>query len=253
MGTWISHLRIAENLLPYLPGVDEVAFAYGSLAPDSGRPNADWTAFDPPKEVTHFLYRGEGENNIRDYLFYQQYLAPVMASVDNLLYSFRLGYFFHLLSDSLWSRKIGTTTVKAYEKEISSDAGQAWDNIKADWYGLDHLYVQARRECLFWRVIATGDWPPSRLPYISDAAYHQQLDYIRKFYSQPEPEWLAPRRYPYLNGKTMERIIADSTNTLVQIWEQHPCFEELSISETALTLLPDEALQPYEMPLGDEL
>ena len=55
MGTWISHLRIAEQLLTAMPQLDEVAFIYGNLAPDSGLPNADWSAFDPPKEVTHFL------------------------------------------------------------------------------------------------------------------------------------------------------------------------------------------------------
>ena len=66
MGTWIAHLRIAENLLPYFSGMDEVAFTYGNLAPDSGLPNADWTVFDPPKEVTHFLHKGEGESAIRD-------------------------------------------------------------------------------------------------------------------------------------------------------------------------------------------
>src|SRR5262245_39081459 len=64
MGTWISHLRIAENLLAQIPGLDEVAFAYGNLAPDSGLPNADWTIFDPPKTVTHFLRVGEDEGQI---------------------------------------------------------------------------------------------------------------------------------------------------------------------------------------------
>ena len=66
MGTWIAHLRVAENLLPHLGSVDEVAFAYGSLAPDSGLPNADWSAFDPPKEVTHFLRPGEDEGRIKE-------------------------------------------------------------------------------------------------------------------------------------------------------------------------------------------
>jgi hypothetical protein len=59
MGTWISHLRIAENLLEYFPNVDEVTFAFGNLSPDSGIPNSDWTQFDPPNEVTHFLHKGE--------------------------------------------------------------------------------------------------------------------------------------------------------------------------------------------------
>ena len=57
MGTWISHLRIAESLLHHFPGLDEVTFTFGNLSPDSGIPNADWTAFDPPKEIAHFLQK----------------------------------------------------------------------------------------------------------------------------------------------------------------------------------------------------
>ena len=38
MGTWITHLRVAEKLLEHFPGVDEVTFAFGNLSPDSGHP-----------------------------------------------------------------------------------------------------------------------------------------------------------------------------------------------------------------------
>jgi hypothetical protein len=74
MGTWISHLRIAEKLLQFFPALDEVTFTFGNLSPDSGVPNADWTGFDPPKEVTHFLRKGGGEDDIHDLVFYRQYL-----------------------------------------------------------------------------------------------------------------------------------------------------------------------------------
>ncbi len=69
MGTWICHLRIAEKLLPHFPELDKTTFAFGNLAPDSGIPNETWTEFDPPKEVTHFLQKGEGEDMIRDLVY----------------------------------------------------------------------------------------------------------------------------------------------------------------------------------------
>lgn len=253
MGTWISHLRIAENLLTAFPNLDATAFAYGSLAPDSGLPNADWTEFDPPKEVTHFLHKGEGEHAIRDYLFYRDYLAPLNAEAEPTVYGFRLGYFFHLLCDSLWSRKLVATTNQAFAQEIQQDKGQAWNNIKRDWYGLDQVYVQAHPACLFWRVIAATPNFPSQLPFISNVALHQQYDYIRNFYSHPEPAWLAPRRYPYLNEATMARMVADSTALLQQIWDQRQRFDEVAaVTGTTLALVPAEQLRPYSMPLGDE-
>ena len=50
MGTWISHLRIAENLLQHFPELDEDTFTFGNLSPDSGIPNADWTEFERPRK-----------------------------------------------------------------------------------------------------------------------------------------------------------------------------------------------------------
>ena len=110
MGTWISHLRVAENLLPHFPEVDEVTFTFGNLSPDSGIPNADWTEFDPPKEVTHFLRKDGEEHEIHDLVYYQQYLMDIQPGDDIRLYSFRLGYFFHLICDIMWSKRIGKAT-----------------------------------------------------------------------------------------------------------------------------------------------
>jgi len=252
MGTWISHLRIAEALLPQLPGIEPTAFIYGNLAPDSGLPNADWTVFDPPKTVTHFLREGEGENAIRDYHFYQQYLAPLDPHADLPQYSFRLGYFFHLICDNLWSKKIADPTRVAFEAEIKSNRTQMWDTIKNDWYGLDHRYIQSHPEHIFWRVMMTTPNPPSALPFLSEPALHQQLDYIRNFYSQPQPEWLVTRPFPYLSEHTMDRLVTDSVTLIRRIWEKHPQLAEMQIGETTLTLFSSELLAPYAMPLGDK-
>jgi energy-converting hydrogenase Eha subunit F len=39
MATWIAHLRLAENLLEKIEGLDAAWFAIGSIAPDSGIPD----------------------------------------------------------------------------------------------------------------------------------------------------------------------------------------------------------------------
>ena len=141
MGTWISHLRIAENLLEYFPNVDEVTFAFGNLSPDFGIPNADWTEFDPPKEVTHFLHKGEEEDAIHDLVYYRQYLADIDPTDDIHLYSFRLGYFFHLICDILWAKRIGAATKEQFKELFASDQKKAVSLVKDDWYRLDQLLV----------------------------------------------------------------------------------------------------------------
>ena len=45
MASWMIHLRVADLLMDKIPGLDEIAFVMGNIAPDSGVPNADWTAY----------------------------------------------------------------------------------------------------------------------------------------------------------------------------------------------------------------
>ena len=130
MGTWISHLRIAESLLHHFPGLDEVTFTFGNLSPDSGIPNADWTAFDPPKEITHFLQKGEGEDAVHDLVFYEQYLSNIEPETDNKLYSFRLGYFFHLICDIMWVKRIWDATQVLYKDDLEQNRAKAIENFK---------------------------------------------------------------------------------------------------------------------------
>src|SRR5512141_989641 len=142
MGTWICHLRIAEQLLAALPDLDEVAFTCGNLAPDSGIPNADWTVFDPPKEVTHFLNSGEDEGRIRDLEFYHVHLATIDPAADRARHSFILGYFTHLLCDNLWSKRIVSASKRDYAPLLAERGRAAWSDFKEDWYGLDQCYVR---------------------------------------------------------------------------------------------------------------
>ena len=54
MASWITHLRVAENLLSQIEGLESSLFAIGNIAPDSGIPDEKWEKFNPPPEVTHF-------------------------------------------------------------------------------------------------------------------------------------------------------------------------------------------------------
>src|SRR5215216_1363660 len=239
MGTWISHLRVAENLLSHFPEVDEVTFTFGNLSPDSGIPNADWTEFDPPKEVTHFLRRGEEEYAIQDLIYYQQYLASVKPEDDRKLYSFRLGYFFHLICDIIWAKRIGQATKQQFKELIEKDRKEAFNLIKGDWYRLDQLYVRDHPEHIFWRVIMTNPFPPSYLPFVKDNALHQQYDYIRKFYSEQEDKWFLAIPYQYLNEKTMTSIVNESVESVLIVHEKvknKKIFEGL---ESSVSLLPE--------------
>lgn len=251
MGTWISHLRIAELLLDHFPALDEVTFTFGNLSPDSGIPNADWTEFDPPKEVTHFLHKGEGEHAIHDLLYYQGYLANIDPEDDIKCYSFRLGYFFHLICDIMWAKRIWAATQGQFKPLFDKDTKKAVSLVKDDWYGLDQLYVRDHPEHIFWRVIMANPYPPSYLPFVKDAALHHQYDHIRKFYSEQEDQWFLSIPYQYLNETTMTRIVNESIEAVLIVYDKVKGMEHLDGLGTSVSLLPESLLAPYEEPLGN--
>ena len=251
MGTWISHLRIAEKLLTHFPDLDEITFAFGNLSPDSGIPNAGWTAFDPPKEITHFLRKGEGEGEIHDLVFYEQYLLNIKPKDDPILYSFRLGYFFHLICDILWAKRIWDASKIIYKDELEADRSEAIENIKTDWYGLDQLYVRENPDSLFWRVIVPSQNPPSYLSFIKNEALHRQYDYIRTFYSQPEKDWFSSLPYRYLNESTVSRLVNESVEAVLLVHKKLQGLKGLNGMKSSISLLPEAWTLPYESPLGN--
>jgi hypothetical protein len=251
MGTWISHLRIAEKLLSHFPDVDEVTFAFGNLSPDSGIPNADWTAFDPPKEVTHFLRKGEGEDAIHDLVYYQEYLADVDPKGDIQRYSFRLGYFFHLICDIIWAKRVWEATQQQFKPLFDADFKNAVSLVKGDWYGLDQLYVRDHPEHIFWRVIASNPYPPSYLPFVKNEALHHQYDHIRKFYSEQEDKWFLSIPYQYLNETTVTRIVNESIEAVLIVHEKIKSIQDFDGLESTVSLLPESFITPYKESLGN--
>jgi len=158
MATWISHLRIADNLLKLLPGLDNEQFAIGNIAPDSGIPDEKWEKFNPPGEVTHFKANEKSKVPLADLEFYRHYLALLpWPGTDSKRYSFLTGYFFHLITDNLWSAIISDPTRERYKAQFDADRGFIWE-VKKDWYGLDFVYVRSHPDALYWRVFLNCEY-----------------------------------------------------------------------------------------------
>lgn len=248
MATWIAHVRVAEQLYAVIPGLDEAAFIFGNLAPDSGKPNADWTEFDPPKHITHFQHPGEDEDKIADLAFYRDYLLTI-PSDDAVTTSFAWGYFFHLLCDNLWIRLIWATTKVEYAAELEANNKFIWA-IKQDWYGLDHKYLRDHPDCSFWRVFAALPTPVPPFPFLNADAFQHSMNYIRAGYTAPAPERVLDRAYPHLQEAVMDRYVADAAARLLEIYTVLQTQPILDGKQSALTLLTTPLL-PYPAPLGD--
>jgi hypothetical protein len=237
MATWIAHLRIAENLLERIPGpstparaaepgragsgqrLDPGQFAIGNIAPDSGIPDEKWEKFDPPPEVTHFKRSKSVHKNIADLDFYRDYLAEVSPE-DTGRFSFRLGYFFHLITDNLWTIEVGRPTSERWAEQFAADKKFIWE-VKEDWYGLDQIYVREHPDCLFWRVFLESEPDSADLDFLPLKALPHQLKHIKSFYQRDDDDIKAMMARPmiYLSKAEMDRFVASATERIYAIYQ----------------------------------
>jgi len=239
MATWIAHLRIAENLLSLIPGLNPGQFSIGNVAPDSGIPDENWETFDPPPKVTHFQRSPSVHKDIADLDFYRGYLADVPAR-DSMRFSFRLGYFFHLITDNLWTIEIGRPATERFAKQFATDPKFIWE-VKEDWYGLDHIFVREHPDCLYWSAFLNADPVSADLDFLPPAALIRQLQHIKSFYQRDDDEIKAMMARPmiYLSKAAMDRFVADSSERIFSIfqtlWFTQP---NLDAHTTSLEFLP---------------
>jgi hypothetical protein len=205
--------------------------------------------FDPPKELTHFLFRGEGESKIRDLEFYRAHLQ-FQPRDDVVEFSYRLGYFAHLLVDRLWTRLLNPGMKLEAAALFEEKGAEAWWVLKRDWYDLDHRFVRSHPESLFWRGIAPSSLPDVTLEIAPRPALAQQMAYIKDFYSSLEPRDLE-RSYPHLNEASMARFIVDSASIILEVWRKLEAGVNLDGLHSGLALIALDRLEGYAPPLGD--
>jgi hypothetical protein len=219
MATWIAHLRIAENLLERISGLDPSQFAIGNIAPDSGIPDEKWEKFNPPPEVTHFKRSKSVHKDIADLDFYRDYLADILPG-DTERFSFRLGYFFHLITDNLWTKQVGKPTTERFAERFAADKSFIWE-VKKDWYGLDHIYVREHPDCLYWRVFLDAQPVSTDLGFLPPKALARQLRHIKSYYqlNDDEIQDMMMRPKVYLSKDEMDRFVDDSTESIHAIYQ----------------------------------
>ena len=215
MGTWMCHLRLAENLLERIPNLDPFAFAVGSIVPDSGIPDENWENFTPPKEVSHFLTDAHPWK-IADLDFCRRYLdGEETPDLDPARFSFLLGYYFHLVTDNLWHSAIGIPTKAKFESFFAGEP-EAITEVKRDWYGLDFLYLRERPDSFFHRVFLGCTYETDHLDFMPPEAVQERLSYIGEFYQRTDErvQALFDRPYTYLSRTRMDLFIDETTEIL---------------------------------------
>lgn len=209
MATWIAHLRIAENLLKKGYDLIPVPFVVGNIGPDSGVPNEDWSNFSPPKKITHW----EGEDkSINSQEFLSKYVNNIEVKERPEEYSFKIGYYVHLLTDMEWSKFYqGKKKEAIYKEGLDKDKNFIW-TIKKDWYGLDYLYLAKHPECIFNTLFKHIDQVPDYLDYFPKGAFTRQVKYITEFYLGENNE--TKENFIYLTEEEMDNFIEGATEAI---------------------------------------
>ena len=201
MASWMIHLRIADKLLDRIPGLSPIEFIMGNMAPDSGVPNEDWSAFSPSTKVSHFRTDdGIGKKKIDLDAYLGGYFTPELRSgYNDQQYAFYLGYFVHLLTDCLWSDRIAKPTVDKFGRERMAD-------IKEDWYDLDFLYLKKHPGFRAFRAyLGSVGFVNRYLDFFAPDAFDNRRDYITAFYLQENDH--LDREYPYLTESEADEFV----------------------------------------------
>lgn len=182
MATWIMHLRVAEKVKKYLGEIDETAYYVGTIAPDSGRMVDDFT-YLPPKDVSHWKRDDVSyEQRFKDnYAFFEKYGRDEKDVFKRSLF---LGYYVHILTDTVFVRDIIHPFIDSHEKPFWREN---ITNIRAGWYELDFRFLVENPDFHPIKVIAGVDeFPNDYFDYFAPDDLTVRMKNCAELYSRPK-------------------------------------------------------------------
>ena len=231
MASWMIHLRIADLLIDRIRDLDETAFVMGNIAPDSGVPNADWTAYFPPKTVSHYKTNQNDETFFDISRFISEHLtAEMIRSYSRREFSFFLGYYVHLLTDVDWTKDIYRPAVEAHAGRSKEDRTAFVWEMKRDWYDLDFRYLEEHPDFRAFSIYEkAAGFRNDFLDTFSGDAFDSRREYICGYYRGDHGELY--RDYPYLTPDQADLFVRKTAlkipgklETVLAVWyEEVPC------------------------------
>lgn len=216
MASWMIHLRIADKMLEYLEGIAETEFVVGNIAPDSGVPNEDWSAFFPPTNISHFKENAsDSKLTISIERFVNTYFTrELQESYSVEQYSFYLGYLTHLLTDIEWAEHIYEASRAKWKDDFEKEGpGFIW-TLKKDWYDLDFLYLKKHPDFRAFQIYDNAvDFKNEFMDIFAEDAFENRRQYITGFYLKGREN--LEREHTYLTEAQAEAFVKQTVEKLV--------------------------------------
>lgn len=217
MASWMVHLRVADRLLDCLEGISQKEFVVGNIAPDSGVPNEDWTAYFPDKNTSHFkTARADGKAFIDIDRFAEKYFTTEQQRrYTNEEYSFFLGYLTHLLTDVEWTERIYAPGIKKFSEEHQEDKQSCIWKLKEDWYDQDFLYLKKHPDFRAFCIYEAAEGFENRyMDIFSKDALDNRRQYITGWYRGGKDN--LEREYLYLTEEQAGQFVEDAVAAIVE-------------------------------------
>lgn len=213
MASWMVHLRIADKLLSQIKDLSDTEFIVGNIAPDSGVPNSDGSAYMPPAEVSHFCGNPKDiKGTISPDEFLGKYVrGKQLTKKEN---SFYMGYYVHLLTDILWNERVYHTVKDKFYSDFSGDRASFIWTVKGDWYDLDHLFLKKnpkfRAFCIYEKAKGFRN---IYMEEFSEDAFARRQEYITGFYRSEHKN--LDREYKYLTEQEMVLFVETAVQEIL--------------------------------------
>ncbi len=216
MASWMVHLRVADKLLDCLADISFREFVMGNIAPDSGLPNEDWTAYFPDKRTSHFQVQGpDGRERIQIESFVDQYFTPALRQgYTKEQYAFFLGYLTHLLTDVEWARCICLPCMDKHMEEQLEDKHKFLWAMKADWYDLDFLYFKKHPDFRAFHIYENAQgFVNTYMDIFAEDAFDRRRGDIAGFYRGGRDN--LEREYPYLTEGEADAFVGECAEAIL--------------------------------------
>ncbi len=217
MSNWITHLMVADRVLEALPELCRHEYCVGNIAPDCNVENADWTAFTPPRQVTHWM-NSERKCAADCNRFVQEYMLPRTIS-QKQEEDFLWGYYTHLVVDAEFQRttrdeaRVGAAWGRIMAHPELGPAAAAlpptWDSVKQligreermrDVLSLERDYLDAHPDTGFLTEIVGLETFPDYLDFLPPNAIPRKVRVMGGIPQRAESRypWLAMTKEEYL-------------------------------------------------------
>ncbi len=214
MATWMTHLRVAQKIKDFIDIPDETAFYVGSVAPDSGQMINNFT-YVPSKDVSHWKREGVTyEQRFEDNAdFFRKYCERECSPLEKSLY---LGYYIHILTDTIYVRDI----IHPYMNEHGKDFWRA--NITAirdGWYQIDFRFLKEHENFRPLRMLGeVKEFRNEFFDYFTEDDITERINFAVELYENGKADLSVPL-LTHDEGDA-ERMVGYMTETILNILKE---------------------------------